>query len=267
MVVSNQNVNGSTHSMRAWERLIGLLRHRLVIGPARSLRAFTQHLTSIAAQRTATHVHDGIIRYISMPQRQPDYLLERSDLLFRRDNQGESFDDDVSALRDQVGSGRRDQPDDNQYPDADQTTYSPPRQSWDTTVSTPAESTYSTPRTEPPPQPAPEAGDASVIAQDTTWDGTVQSSGSLHVYGNLGGEITVEGDVYVAEGASVSANVQAGSMTVAGSIEGTIECTGRFEVLPSGRVTADVAAPRLVVHEGAVVVGKLRMTSEAAGGE
>lgn len=267
MVVSNQNVTGSTHSMRAWERLIGMLHQQLVIGPAHSLRALTRYFASITAQRTPTDVHDGIIRYVSMPQRQPDYLLERSDLLFRRDNQGESFDDDVSALRDQVGSGRRDQPDDNQYPDADQTTYSPPRQSWNTTTSTPAEPTYSTPGTEPPPRPAPETGDASVIAQDTTWDGTVQSSGSLHVYGSLGGQITVAGDVYVAEGASVSATVQAGSMTIAGSIEGTIECTGRFEVLPSGRVTADVAAPRLVVHEGAVVVGKLRMTSEVAGGE
>lgn len=267
MVVSNQNVSGSTHSMRGWERMAGILHQRLVMGPAQWLRAFTQHVTSIAAPRTPMRMHDGIVRYISMPQRQPDYLLERSDLLFRRDNQGESFDDDVSALRDQVGSGRRDQTDDNQYPDADQTTYSPPRQSWNTTTSTPAESTYSVPTNEPPPRPAPEAGDASIIAQDTTWDGTVQSSGSLHVYGTLGGQLTVEGDVYVADGASVSANVSAGSMTVAGSIEGTIECTGRFEVLPSGRVTADVAAPRLVVHEGAVVVGKLRMTSEAAGSE
>ncbi|MBA2453128.1 MAG: polymer-forming cytoskeletal protein [Chloroflexia bacterium] len=265
MVVSNQNVSGSTPSIRAWERLVGLLHHRLVIGPAQLLQAFTHNFRNMAAQRTPTH--DGIIRYISMPPRQPGYLLERSDLLFRRDNQGESFDDDVSALRDQVGSGRRDQPDDNQYPDADQTTYSPPQQSWNTIAGTPTESSYSTPAIEPPPRPAPEAGEASVIAQDTTWDGTVQSSGSLHVYGTLGGEITVEGDVYVAEGAAVSANIRAGSMTIAGTIEGTIECTGRFEVLPSGRVTADVAAPRLVVHEGAVVVGKLRMTSEATGGE
>lgn len=267
MVVSNQNVNGPIHAMHAWERLIGFLRHPFVVRSAQSLYVFTQHFKSITARRMPIRVHDGIIRYVSMPQRQPAYLLERSDLLFRRDNPGESFDDDVSALRDQVGSGRPDQADDNQYPDADQTTYSPPRQPWNPTASTPAESPYSTSSIEPPPRPDPGTGDVSVIAQDTTWDGTVKSSGPLHIYGNIGGEITVEGDVYVAEDASVSANVRAGSLTVAGSIEGTIECTGRFEVLPSGRITADVAAPRLVVHEGAVVVGKLRMTSEADGGE
>ena len=179
--------------------------------------------------------------------------------MFRRENQGESFDDDVSALRDQLSSGRRDQTESSQYGDDDPTTYSPPRQTWTTTTET-ASTSYGQPATEQPTRPAPEAGDASVIAADTTWDGTVQSNGSVHVYGTVGGQINAVGDVYVAEGANVSAEVRAGSVTVAGSIQGNIECTGRFEVLPSGRVSADVAAPRLVVHEGAIVTGKLRMT-------
>lgn len=267
MVISNQGVNQSSHGTGGWTRMVHVLRHWLVIGPAHPARAFTRYFSNAAVQRAPARVHDGIIRYISIPQRQPDYLLERSDLLFRRDNQGESFDDDVSALRDQVSSGRRDQADDDQYSDADQTTYSPARQSWNSTASTPAQPTYSPPAADMPAQPVPEAGAASVIAADTTWDGTVQSSGSLHVYGTIGGQITAAGDVYVAEGASVAATVRAGSITIAGSIEGDIECTCRFEVLPTGRVTADVAAPRLVVHEGAVVAGKLRMTSDNTGGE
>lgn len=181
--------------------------------------------------------------------------------MFRRENQGESFDDDVSALRDQVGAGRHDDPDTQPTVDDDQTTYTPPRSTWSPS-SAPAETTRYERAPDLPSREPVEPGDASVIALDTRWDGTVQSSGALHVYGNVSGQISAEGDVYVAEGASVAAEVRAGSVTVAGSLEGTVECSGRFEVLPSGRVSADVAAPKLVVHEGAIVVGNLRMTSD-----
>lgn len=260
MVVSDRNVasnaqsDGGWHSdARTWIRHLAARIHRF-IGFGRSL-----NLTGQVAR--SRRVPGGrMVRYITMPQHQTDFLLERSTLLFRRENQGESFDDDVSALRDQVGAGRRDESGTQPDVDDDQTAYTPPPPSWSPS-DTPAEST----RYERIPQPASrepvEAGDASVIAPDTRWDGNVQSRGALHIYGSVSGQISAEGDVYVAEGASVSAEVRAGSVTVAGTVEGSVECSGRFEVLPSGRVSADVAAPRLVVHEGALVVGNLRMTS------
>ncbi len=262
MVASNPNHDLRAHPLRAWDRATTALYLWVNSYISQPLGVFTRYLS----RTPGSQHHDGIIRYISMPARQPDYLLERSDLLFRRDNQGESFDDDVSALRDQVGAGRRDEPGESQYSDAEQTTYSPPRQSWNAT-STSTESTYQAPTAETPSRTDLDAANASVIAADSSWDGTVQSGGAVHVYGKLSGHVTAVGDVFIADGAHVTAEVRAGSVTVAGVIEGTIECTGRFEVLPTGRVTADVAAPRLVVHEGAIVVGKLRMTADQAQGE
>lgn len=192
--------------------------------------------------------------------------LERSPTMFRRENQGESFDDDVAALRDRVGSGQRDQSEQSADTSDDQTTYSPPRQTWSPVSQASAGELDATAQQQPAWQPS-DAGAASVVAADTSWEGNVQSSGALHVHGNVAGQVRVEGDVYIAEGATVNADVYAGGVTVAGTLEGTVECSGRFEVLPSGRVSANVAAPRLVVHEGARVIGKLRMTSggEAAG--
>lgn len=264
MVVSNRNVEQQAEAIGAWDRLVGILRQWLGTGSYGWLQTWKSRGPHVFGPRLPAHRRGSTIRRMVASQRQSQYLLERSALLFRRENQGESFDDDVSALRDQVGSGRRDQADDAQYSDDDPTTYSPPRQSWNTT-SEPTATSHQAAAQQQPIRPAPEAGEASVIAADTVWDGSVQSNGSVHVYGTLGGNINAEGDVYVAEGASVAAEVSAGSVTVAGSIEGTIECTGRFEVLPTGRVSADVAAPRLVVHEGAVVTGKLRMTTDSSG--
>ena len=180
--------------------------------------------------------------------------------MFRRENQGESFDDDVAALRDRVGSGRRGQDDAPADPGDEQTTYSPPRQTWSPVQSTPESDTIGASAPPVARQPVASA-ESSVIAADTSWDGSVQSQGSLHIHGNVSGQIHAEGDVYVAEGATVNAELRAGGVTVAGTLEGNVECSGRFEVLPSGKVSANVSAPRLVVHEGARVIGKLRMTS------
>lgn len=181
--------------------------------------------------------------------------------MFRRENQGESFDDDVAALRDRAGSTRRDQPESPEPSAGDQTTYSPPRQTW-SPVQASSDPEQPVPVSSAP-QRQPEVDpSSSVIAAQTSWDGTVQSSGSLHIHGNVSGQINADGDVFIAEGANVNAELRASSVTVAGTVEGSVECTGRFEVLPTGRVSANVAAPRLVVHEGAHVVGKLRMTKD-----
>jgi cytoskeletal protein CcmA (bactofilin family) len=41
-----------------------------------------------------------------------------------------------------------------------------------------------------------------------------------------------------------------------------VRARGKFEVLPSGRVAGDINAPTLVVHEGAIMTGQLRMSGE-----
>jgi cytoskeletal protein CcmA (bactofilin family) len=99
----------------------------------------------------------------------------------------------------------------------------------------------------------------SVVAHDTTWKGDVQSNGSLHVHGVVEGSLTAQDAVYIAEEADVSATITAANVIVAGSVQGTIRCGSRFEVLPRGRVSADVRAPSLVVHEGATINGQVRM--------
>jgi cytoskeletal protein CcmA (bactofilin family) len=87
----------------------------------------------------------------------------------------------------------------------------------------------------------------------------VQSSGSLHVHGVVDGSLTAQDDVYIAEEADVNATITAANVIVAGAVRGTIRCGSRFEVLPRGRVSADVQAPSLVVHEGATINGQVRM--------
>jgi cytoskeletal protein CcmA (bactofilin family) len=98
-----------------------------------------------------------------------------------------------------------------------------------------------------------------VIAQDATWKGEISTDGTIHVYGKFEGTINAKRDVFIAADALVDATVTAATVLVAGNLKGTIRGEARFEALPTGRVNGDVAAPTLVVHEGAVIAGQVRM--------
>ncbi|MBL8128461.1 MAG: polymer-forming cytoskeletal protein, partial [Chloroflexia bacterium] len=77
--------------------------------------------------------------------------------------------------------------------------------------------------------------------------------------GELKGTITCEGTLFVAEGATVSATIDAEHVTVAGDVHGEMRCRGRLQILPSGRVRARVATGSLVIQEGAIYEGELDM--------
>jgi cytoskeletal protein CcmA (bactofilin family) len=102
----------------------------------------------------------------------------------------------------------------------------------------------------------------SVVAHDTTWKGDLESDGSVHVHGRVEGSIRAKQDIFIAEEADVDATVTATNVIIAGLIQGTIRCSDRFEVLPQGRVSGDINAPTLVIHEGAHVTGQFRMGNE-----
>jgi cytoskeletal protein CcmA (bactofilin family) len=68
--------------------------------------------------------------------------------------------------------------------------------------------------------------------------------------------------IFVAAGAEVDATLTADAIIVAGTSRGTVRARGKFEVLPTGKVAGDIFAPTLIVHEGAIMSGQLRMTSE-----
>lgn len=201
-------------------------------------------------------------------------------MVFRRDNKGDSFQRQISALRQQLGSeddeGERqasgadtdveqtervpNQPEQRRsFTDRD-TTFSfgdfgstpVPTPSYDEGVPQPLSSSLPAPRPD---------SQTSVIDHDTTWKGDLETAGSIHVHGRLEGSVSASEDVFIGEEADVEASVVALNVIVAGRLRGSIRCGGRFEVLPAGRVTADVQAPALVVHDGAIIAGQVRMKS------
>jgi cytoskeletal protein CcmA (bactofilin family) len=199
-------------------------------------------------------------------------------VIFRRENRGESFQRQISNLRQQPSeTPAEDEELDYEYeyePDdtGDTSRFSTDRGTPSEGISFPAtRAKVEEPEAEPvPAAPAPTYTDTtrwqpeadsttSIIAASTHWNGTMRSEGSIRVHGKADGELHSATDLFVAEGAEVDASLYAESVVVAGLVRGKIEARTRLEVLPQGEVTGDVRSPRLVVHEGATISGQLKM--------
>jgi len=104
----------------------------------------------------------------------------------------------------------------------------------------------------------------SVIDRYSTFDGTFHSSRDLRIEGEAKGTIECQGTLMVAQGANVTAKVEAEHVTVAGDLNGDIRCRGRLQIMPSGRVRGKVMTDSLVINEGAFYEGQLEMASMAS---
>lgn len=100
---------------------------------------------------------------------------------------------------------------------------------------------------------------ASLIDRHSAFEGTFRSQRDIRVEGDLKGAVSCDGTLFVTEGATVTASVDAEHVSVAGDLSGEIRCRGRLHILPSGRVRAKVATASLVIQEGALYEGLLEM--------
>jgi cytoskeletal protein CcmA (bactofilin family) len=107
-------------------------------------------------------------------------------------------------------------------------------------------------------------------------DGMANIGKSISIKGDLSGneDLVIEGKVegkvelpsnQVTVGANgvVKAEVSAKSIVVIGRVAGNVKGSERVEIQATGIVDGDVAAPRLVVAEGAVVNGSIQMTKQS----
>lgn len=100
----------------------------------------------------------------------------------------------------------------------------------------------------------------SVVDRHSAFDGTFRADRDLRVEGEVKGTIICQGTLFVAQGATVTAKVEAENISVAGDLNGDIHCRGRLQMMPSGRVRGKISTETLVINEGAYYEGQLEMT-------
>jgi len=103
---------------------------------------------------------------------------------------------------------------------------------------------------------------STVLARDDTLSGKLVLSGAGQVLGNFSGQIECDGDLLVGPEAHVEADIRGARITVAGLVRGNIIASNRLKITSTGRLEGDATVGALVVQEGGVHYGVIRVHPE-----
>jgi cytoskeletal protein CcmA (bactofilin family) len=115
----------------------------------------------------------------------------------------------------------------------------------------------SSPSYDSPPSRPSQAADQkeTLIAANLSIEGKIQGSGHVRVAGQFKGDVNVDGNLTIDQGAKVIGGVRAGTVTIAGELEGNVDAASRVELLASGVLNGDVKAGSLTVAAGSRMRG------------
>ena len=94
------------------------------------------------------------------------------------------------------------------------------------------------------------------IGPDAVFKGQLQFEKGVRLLGRFDGEITSDGQLLVAEGATLTGEVKAGTIRIDGQVKGNLNAKVKVQLTASARLEGDVQAARLEVAEGAVLLGR-----------
>jgi cytoskeletal protein CcmA (bactofilin family) len=100
-----------------------------------------------------------------------------------------------------------------------------------------------------------------VIGANCHMKGTLQSDGGIRIEGIVEGTVDTTGNMVVADGATVFAELRAYNITISGQVKGNI-VANRVEITGTGRVWGDLQINSMLLHEGAFLKGQTNMSND-----
>lgn len=101
-----------------------------------------------------------------------------------------------------------------------------------------------------------------VIARDDVLSGRLQVKGGGQILGNFSGNIECDGDLLIGPEAHVEADIRSARVTVAGFLRGNVVALNRLKITSTGRLEGDARVGALVVQEGGVHHGVIKVHPE-----
>jgi len=94
-----------------------------------------------------------------------------------------------------------------------------------------------------------------IIGPDAKFKGDLDFEKGVRVFGQFEGTIKSKGQLHVAKGAKVKADVSAGNIDVDGDIAGNLTASGKVQLKASAKLEGDLKTARLEVADGATFIG------------
>lgn len=97
----------------------------------------------------------------------------------------------------------------------------------------------------------------SFISSDLTIEGKIEGTGHVRIAGRFKGDVHVQGNVTIEQGAQVTGEVKADMVIVGGELTGNVNAVSRVELQSTGVLNGDLNAGSLVVAAGSRMRGQV----------
>jgi cytoskeletal protein CcmA (bactofilin family) len=104
-----------------------------------------------------------------------------------------------------------------------------------------------------------------IIGKGTVLEGTIRSSGNVHVSGTVTGRLEVDGRTVVMPGGVVEGEIVGASAEIGGRVKGEIRVRDRLVLKSTAVVEGDLNTQKLVIEEGASLTGRCDMGAMRGG--
>lgn len=109
------------------------------------------------------------------------------------------------------------------------------------------------------------ATERSLIGKNITIIGDISATEDLVVEGRITGKIQLnESRLTIGEDGYAQSQITAREVVISGRLDGQIHATERVELRHTAQVTGDIVAPRLIIHQDAVMKGSIDLTPALA---
>src|SRR6188472_2726657 len=108
--------------------------------------------------------------------------------------------------------------------------------------------------------------DVTIVGQGIFLRGSIRGEGDLEIRGRIEGDVEIAGEVTIAEGALVKADVSARRITVRGAVAGNLTGEEGVRLEDGARVVGDLSGASIGISEGALVRGNIQ-TGQAGEGK
>ncbi len=101
-----------------------------------------------------------------------------------------------------------------------------------------------------------------IIGEGSSFEGRFMVNGGIRIDGKFEGEMLKVSNVTIGVTGKVKSNISALSIVVEGVLIGNIDAKIRVMLLPTSRVYGDITTPELIIHNGVVFEGKLKIVQD-----
>lgn len=102
-----------------------------------------------------------------------------------------------------------------------------------------------------------------MISEGTTMKGTINSQSDIRIAGAIEGEVISKGKVIISSTALIEGNISSIDADIAGKVKGMVKIAGKIILRQSAQISGDIFSKSLIVEEGALISGNLRMNKQS----